>query len=183
MGGLTVKNEQQIKGGVKMKKLKNEKGFSLVELLIVIAIMGVLAVIAFNMFGGVLQGSKKSADAQQGKQIEKALLTYCIESSDWDLNGTTSGGAATLKSVNTDQLIIALTSGISYSSIGYGPYISLKDPAKLITDDINKSIYTPQWNTSNGGLYLGYQIDVWPQKQTVVVVPTTGALGHATVHP
>lgn len=180
MGDLEVKNEQQIKGGVKMKKIKNEKGFSLVELLIVIAIMGVLAVIAFNMFGGVLQGSKKSADAQQGKQIEKALLTYCIESGDWDLAGTSSGSALSAK--NSNDLIIALTTGVSRGSISYGPYISLKDPAKPITDDINKPIYTPQWNTSNGGLYLGYQIDVWPQKQTVVVVPTTGALAFPSIH-
>lgn len=180
MGDLQVKNEQQIKGGVRMKKIKNEKGFSLVELLIVIAIMGVLAVIAFNMFGGVLQGSKKSADAQQGKQIEKALLTYCIESSDWELTGQVSAGA--IKSLTTDQLIIALTETITKGSIGYGPYISLKDPAKPITDDINKPIYTPQWNTSNGGLYVGYQIDVWPQKQTVVVVPSE-TLTKAAIHP
>ncbi len=181
MGDLQVKNEQQIKGGVKMKKIKNEKGFSLVELLIVIAIMGVLAVIAFNMFGGVLQGSKKSADAQQGKQIEKALLTYCIESGDWDLTGTISGSSI-LKNLTTDNLIIALTEGVSKGSISYGPYISLKDPAKPITDDINKTIYTPQWNTSNGGLYVGYQIDIWPQKQTVVVVPSE-VLTKAAIHP
>ena len=182
MGDLQVKNEQQIKGGVKMKKIKNEKGFSLVELLIVIAIMGVLAVIAFNMFGGVLQGSKKSADAQQGKQIEKALLTYCIESGDWGLNGTTSPSATVLNTLNTDKVIIALTSGISKGSISYGPYISLKDPAQAITDDINKPIYTPQWNTSNGGLYKGFQIDVWPENQTVVVVPTEGALSTPVIH-
>ncbi|NLI57975.1 MAG: prepilin-type N-terminal cleavage/methylation domain-containing protein, partial [Clostridium sp.] len=36
------------------KMLRNQKGFSLVELLIVIAIMGVLAALAFSMFAGIL---------------------------------------------------------------------------------------------------------------------------------
>ena len=58
----------------KVKRLSNNKGFSLIELLIVIAIMGVLAVIAFNMFGGVLVNSKKRADDQQARNLEKAII-------------------------------------------------------------------------------------------------------------
>jgi len=53
------------------KMLKNQKGFSLVELLIVIAIMGVLAAVAFSMFAGVLGNSKRRADERTADQIAK----------------------------------------------------------------------------------------------------------------
>lgn len=56
-----------------LKKQRNPRGFSLVELLIVIAIMGVLAVVAFNAFNAVLVNSKKRADEQQAIIIAKAI--------------------------------------------------------------------------------------------------------------
>lgn len=170
MGGLTTKNEQQIKGGVKMKKLKNEKGFSLVELLIVIAIMGVLAVIAFNMFGGVLAGSKKSADIQQGKQIEKGILTYCMETADWKLASVTTGGIA---GKTPEQLIQTLMKPITIGAIGYGPYIIPKDPSLPVTDPVNATLYNLQWNVTAGGLNVSWDIDVYPKAQTVTVTPST----------
>lgn len=171
MGGLTVKNELKLKGGVKMKKLKNEKGFSLVELLIVIAIMGVLAVIAFNMFGGVLAGSKKSADVQQGKQIEKGLLTYCMETADWKLTTNVSGSA--LKDKTPEELIQVLMKPISIGAISYGPYIIPKDPSKPVNDPVNATLYNLQWNTNAGGDYESWDIDVYPKSQTVTVTPAT----------
>jgi len=60
------------------KMLKNQKGFSLVELLIVIAIMGVLAAVAFSMFAGVLGNSKRRADERTADQIAKAISAYMV---------------------------------------------------------------------------------------------------------
>ncbi len=177
MNSVVLSATQEIKGGEKLKKLKNNKGFSLVELLIVIAIMGVLAVIAFNMFGGVLTNSKKRADDQQARNIEKALLTYCIDSNDWKLNGAYSDEEHSSKidilSGNGHDLIQVLMQPI-YDEEGkeYGPYLSLKDPDKSITEDVNANAYDPQWNEDNGGEYTGWDIKVYPKKQTVKVVPT-----------
>lgn len=67
------------------KMLKNQKGFSLVELLIVIAIMGVLAALAFSMFAGILGNSRRRADERTADQIAKALTSYIVESGDTDL--------------------------------------------------------------------------------------------------
>lgn len=67
------------------KMLKNQKGFSLVELLIVIAIMGVLAALAFSMFAGILGNSRRRADERTADQIAKALTSYIVESGDTEL--------------------------------------------------------------------------------------------------
>ncbi len=80
------------------KMLKNQKGFSLVELLIVIAIMGVLAALAFSMFAGILGNSRRRADERTADQIAKALTSYIVESGDTDLGilsllGGGGGGA------------------------------------------------------------------------------------------
>lgn len=165
----------KMKGVKKAKKLSNNKGFSLIELLIVIAIMGVLAVIAFNMFGGVLSNSKMRADDQQARNIEKAILTYCVDSGDWKLNKGKVGTATTTTDFDgqsDDALIAALMQQITVDGKIYGPMLSLKDPSQGYSDDVNKNAYEPQWNDTNGtGEYNGWSIVVYTKKQAVKVTP------------
>jgi len=161
----------------KTKKLNNNKGFSLIELLIVIAIMGVLAVIAFNMFGGVLLNSKKRADDQQARNIEKALLTYCVDSGDWKLAKMSTGGtnptAITVNGKDSSELIEVMMDVIvsTVDQKEYGPLLSKKDPDKIASDEINTSAYAPQWNQDNGGEYIGWNINVYPSQQSIKVTP------------
>lgn len=168
MNSVVLSTKQEIKGGEKLKKLKNNKGFSLVELLIVIAIMGVLAVIAFNMFGGVLTSSKKKADDQMAQNIAKGILTYCIDSNDWELTAT--GGESTTGIAT----VIKLTQKVEYNSKDYGPYFTLKNPDAGVDDAGNKAALSPQWNKTAGGDYVGWLIKVYPKSQNVTCVPATG---------
>lgn len=75
------------------KMLKNKKGFSLVELVIVIAIMGVLAAVAISMFNGMIQRSRRQADNTRAQQIQKAIVTYMAEVGDMELAQMNSGAA------------------------------------------------------------------------------------------
>lgn len=174
MNSVVLSTKQEIKGGEKLKKLKNNKGFSLVELLIVIAIMGVLAVIAFNMFGGVLTSSKKKADDQMAQNIAKGILTYCIDSNDWELSsvsGKDSGVGA----------VISLTQKVEFNSKDYGPYFTLKNPDAGVDDAGNKAALSPQWNKTAGGDYSGWEIKVYPKSQNVTCVPSAADSDPAVV--
>lgn len=70
-----------------MKKgLKENKGFSLVELLVALLIMAVIAGTAITLFGGILDTSKGRADTETAENIKRAILTYVNASGDTNLS-------------------------------------------------------------------------------------------------
>ncbi len=183
MSNFELVEETELKEGGKITKimnkklLKNQKGFSLVELLIVIAILGVLAVISFNMFGGVLQNSKKRADDQQALRIAEALQTYCIDSGDWGLTKAYTKSDLSVEaklSEKTPSQIIQILMDPVYNSgkSEFGPYYSKKDPEKAANVAPNDTAYAPQWNTAAGGGYKGWKITVYPKNQSVKCEPS-----------
>ena len=92
----------------KMKKmLKQNKGFSLVELLVAILIMAVIAGTAIMLFGGVLSSSRESADKETAENIKRAILTYMNLTNDTDLScirgGDGSGNLNAITSVDLAQ--------------------------------------------------------------------------------
>lgn len=140
----------------------NQKGFSLVELIIVIAILGILAAISINMFGGLLTGSRKKADLARAEQIKKAITAYVTESGDSNLSKLNQFGAspalgsATVPSsaAHLDNVLLGLQKQITYNdnngdSQTYGPYLEPKPSASAST----AASYYPQtqnkrWNIS-----------------------------------
>ena len=52
-----------------MKKLNNKKGFTIVELVIVIAVIGILAGVLIPTFSGIQQSAKESAAFQECKNV------------------------------------------------------------------------------------------------------------------
>lgn len=57
------------------RKLKNKKGFTLIELIVVIVILGVLAAIAIPKLSGFSDKARWSADVATAKTIATAALT------------------------------------------------------------------------------------------------------------
>ena len=141
------------------KILKENKGFSLVELLVAILIMAVIAATAIALFGGVLDSSRKSADEETAESIKRAILTYMNMSNDVNLSAidvqhdtdsellveklcctisiTEEGGSKKTKFSISDLAKITsapveVTLGIDASDLigDYGPFL---DPTKDLT--------------------------------------------------
>lgn len=71
-----------------MRKMMNKKGFTLVELMIVVVILGILVAIAVPIFGAVTKNAKRKACASNIRIIEGNCSTYLT-------TGASDGGAIT----------------------------------------------------------------------------------------
>ena len=79
-----------------MKKLKITKGFTLIELMIVVAIIGILAAIAIPQFANLVAKSQEGRSKANLGTIRSALSIYYGDSEGWyptdTLTSLTTGG-------------------------------------------------------------------------------------------
>jgi len=66
-----------------MKKL-NKKGFTIVELVIVMAVIAILAAVLIPTFSGVINNAKESAALQNARSTYNELAAYELDDGDWD---------------------------------------------------------------------------------------------------
>ena len=93
-----------------MKKLKNSKGFTLMEMLIVVAIIAVLVAIAIPTFTNQLEKAREATDLANLRsayaQVMAAALTNSAEDTTIGLDRTGDDGAAVWSiNVNATQTV------------------------------------------------------------------------------
>ena len=77
-----------------MKKM-NKKGFTIVELVIVIAVIAILAAVMIPTFGGIIDKANKSSAEQTAKSLWKEA--YAIDLSDGIEDGKEDGEAIVIE--------------------------------------------------------------------------------------
>lgn len=104
-----------------LKKLQNKKGFTLMEMLIVVAIIAVLVAIAIPVFNGALTKSKEAADVANVRatyaEWQTAMLTENTKAptdKDAFLRGPDNGTAIVLNYL--DKLDVKADGTITYSA-------------------------------------------------------------------
>lgn len=104
-----------------LKKLQNKKGFTLMEMLIVVAIIAVLVAIAIPVFNGALTKSKEAADVANVRatyaEWQTAMLTENTKAptdKDAFLAGPDTKGTLTLNYL--DKLAVKADGTITYTA-------------------------------------------------------------------
>ena len=108
-----------------MKNLKNKRGFSLVELMVVVAIMGTLAAIAIPAYNEYRKSAKKTAYRTDMLALHKGWLAFGVELDSF-CERETSPTPATINNVGMQSLLSSKLYGIGSSSTmvqctGYTP--------------------------------------------------------------
>ena len=92
-----------------MKKKKNNKGFSLVELIVVIAIMAVLVGVLAPQFIGYVARSKASTDMQNADSLKSAIEIAVAEADSSTAKVVVSVNAVVSGAASSEQITTAVT--------------------------------------------------------------------------
>ncbi len=139
--------------------LKSKKGFTLVELIIVIAILGIIALIAVPSLTGVQKRSQVNADIRTAEQIGKAVRIWLtdadintandrediIDGGYVALNPATAGAASALTGIegyiSADYKPQALSASKYYITLAKGDKIVVAISADALSTDKVETLY------------------------------------------
>lgn len=100
-----------------LTKMRNKKGFTLVELMVVVVIIGILVAIAVPVYNGVQSSARVSAHNANVRTLEGAAALYISEN-----------GVGTLTALTTTELVPKYlqkwpTNPIKTNDTGAGVYV------------------------------------------------------------
>ena len=125
-----TKNKKKVEFFEEGKKMKTEKGFTLVEILIVVVILGILAAIVIPQFTSASTEAKESALVSDLQSVRSQIELYKIHHND-NLPGTQSGNDFTVAMTSkTDQDGVV---GVG-ATFRFGPYMR-QIPLNPFNDD------------------------------------------------
>lgn len=129
-------------------KQKYQRGFTIVELLIVIVIIGILAALVLNSFAGVQAKARDTKRQTDIRAVSSQLEAY--------FNGSGNGSYPLGSTLTTDATALSTFSGLDVNSL-HAPNQS------------TNSYVLPTAAQVTGGVYSGANITTWPTVAGTVV--------------
>jgi prepilin-type N-terminal cleavage/methylation domain-containing protein len=121
----------------KIKTMKKERGFTIVELLIVIVIIAILAAITIVAYNGIQQRARDAGRQSDITNLSKALTAYSSDGNAWPLTHTAAKTAldayttANISEAVTDKLVASAPGPSSTATDVYGYEVCSTTGAKL----------------------------------------------------
>ena len=151
-----------------MRTRRYIKGFSMVELLVVVAIIGTLASLVISSYGGILRKAKETKCISNLRQVGSGLMLYVSEN-----DGTFP--RATIKKNTPDN---PLNADLMWSKL-LGPYLPLQTTS--LTAPQNRVFVCPAANYDG---YANSEISTtYASSSTLYAFDTATTLGSATSGP
>lgn len=82
----------------------NKKGFSLVELMIVVVIMGILVAVAIPLYGAITENAERKTCQSNQKLIYEMFAKYCVMEGTYSATSLLPSGSFSSKDGNTDGI-------------------------------------------------------------------------------
>lgn len=147
------------------KDVTKPHGFTIVELLIVIVVIGIIAAISIVAFNGVQQRARDTARITDMKNLAKSLELYALENDTYPVRSPSASSWAT-SDVNPDDYISGLA----------GPD---KDMKKLPLDPVNNATYRYEYYLYGAG---SNACDVNMGRYYVIVIRRMESVPRYTAH-
>lgn len=95
----------------KIKTLKNERGFTIVELLIVIVIIGILAAIVLIAYNGIQNRAKTQSAQTAASSMQKKIESYNAATGGYPLGAANAAAFNTLMNGQAESVLGSLAAG------------------------------------------------------------------------
>lgn len=125
-----------------VKKLKNKKGFTLMEMLIVVAIMVILVAVSIPVFSSQLDKAKKATDDANVRAAKALVLTSYMAGFD---DVTITAGREYWYDASNGVLVDSTVSGAT-APTGYGQQTGVKGKYIIVKIDSTTGTAKYKWN-------------------------------------
>jgi general secretion pathway protein G len=139
---------------------KNNKGFTLVEILIVVIILGILAAIVIPQFTNASQDARKSSLTSQLQTVRSQVELYKLQHLDQAPPKLVAGGATAWDDMTVQTNADHTTTPISpATSCPFGPYLQaapinpLNNSSSVLVVDVDVVLGQASGATSEGWIY------------------------------